>query len=175
MSNFKRNDGRRGFNKRDSFGGQRERGPVEMYPAICSDCGKKCEVPFRPTNQKPVYCLDCFKKQGGPSRSSKFSSGERGGPRDERRENFGAPKPDDRYYEQINKLIAKLDIIINILTLGDKRLETSEIIKSPIKTDFKDKEEVAEKATEKISFKKSPKSAGNKGKKASGKTATKKK
>jgi CxxC-x17-CxxC domain-containing protein len=173
MSNFKRNDGRRGFNKRDSFGGQRERGPVEMYPAICSDCGKKCEVPFKPTNHKPVYCSDCFKKQGGPSRSSKFSNGgERGGFRDERRGSFSAPKPDDRYYEQINKLIAKLDIIISILTPEDKHLETPETIESLIKTDSEDKEK---KVTGKISFKKSLKSADKKDKKVSRKTTAKKK
>ena len=37
-----------------------ERGPVTMHSAICSSCGKPCEVPFRPTGEKPVYCRDCF-------------------------------------------------------------------------------------------------------------------
>jgi CxxC-x17-CxxC domain-containing protein len=28
--------------------------------AICSECGKKCELPFKPTGDRPVYCRECF-------------------------------------------------------------------------------------------------------------------
>ncbi len=35
----------------------------EMFEAVCANCGKRCEVPFRPNGQKPVYCRDCFGKQ----------------------------------------------------------------------------------------------------------------
>jgi CxxC-x17-CxxC domain-containing protein len=41
-------------------GGYRERGPREMFDAVCSNCGKTAQVPFRPTSGKPVYCDDCF-------------------------------------------------------------------------------------------------------------------
>ncbi len=41
------------------------RGPREMHPAKCSDCGKETEVPFKPDGSRPVYCLDCFKKRRG--------------------------------------------------------------------------------------------------------------
>ncbi|MBS3086961.1 hypothetical protein J4226_00010 [Candidatus Pacearchaeota archaeon] len=34
--------------------------PREMHKATCSDCGKSCEVPFKPTAGKPVRCRDCF-------------------------------------------------------------------------------------------------------------------
>jgi len=34
----------------------------EMHKATCSDCGKACEVPFKPTEGKPVRCQDCFRK-----------------------------------------------------------------------------------------------------------------
>lgn len=34
----------------------------EMHKAVCSKCGKNCEVPFKPTEGKPVYCKDCFAK-----------------------------------------------------------------------------------------------------------------
>jgi len=37
-------------------------GPREMTKAICSDCGKECEVPFTPTEGRPVYCQDCLPK-----------------------------------------------------------------------------------------------------------------
>jgi CxxC-x17-CxxC domain-containing protein len=62
MKNSKRRDDRGG---RDF--GQR----VQMFEAICAECGKKCEVPFRPTGDKPVYCTDCFaKRQGSQPRRS---------------------------------------------------------------------------------------------------------
>lgn len=47
----------------------RGRGRPQMYEAICSDCGKKCEVPFKPTGDKPVYCSQCFENHGGKSSS----------------------------------------------------------------------------------------------------------
>ncbi|MGH2532988.1 MAG: CxxC-x17-CxxC domain-containing protein [Thermomicrobiales bacterium] len=39
-------------------GGQRQ-----MYPAICSACGKETEVPFQPRSDKPVYCRECFQER----------------------------------------------------------------------------------------------------------------
>lgn len=33
-----------------------------MYKATCSDCGKECEVPFKPTEGRPVYCRECYRK-----------------------------------------------------------------------------------------------------------------
>ena len=32
----------------------------QKFDAVCSNCGKKCQVPFRPDGKKPVYCKDCF-------------------------------------------------------------------------------------------------------------------
>lgn len=36
--------------------------------AICADCNKECEVPFKPSGDRPVYCKECFskRKDGGP-------------------------------------------------------------------------------------------------------------
>ena len=34
----------------------------EMHKAVCADCGKECEVPFKPTEGRPVYCRDCYRK-----------------------------------------------------------------------------------------------------------------
>ncbi len=31
--------------------------------AVCSECGKECEIPFRPTGGRPVYCSDCFSER----------------------------------------------------------------------------------------------------------------
>ena len=38
-------------------------GPREMHKATCADCGKECEVPFKPQEGKPVYCRDCYAKK----------------------------------------------------------------------------------------------------------------
>ena len=58
-----RSGGGRGFDKRDSR-------PMVLHDAICSNCGNKCQVPFRPTGDKPVYCRDCFARMGGPCGTS---------------------------------------------------------------------------------------------------------
>ena len=31
-----------------------------LYKAVCADCCKHCEVPFRPSGDRPVYCPECF-------------------------------------------------------------------------------------------------------------------
>ncbi|MDD4878622.1 MAG: DNA-directed RNA polymerase [Candidatus Nanoarchaeia archaeon] len=51
--------------RRGNFGG-----PREMHKAVCSECGKECEVPFKPTEGKPVYCRDCFQKRKKSKRNS---------------------------------------------------------------------------------------------------------
>jgi CxxC-x17-CxxC domain-containing protein len=35
----------------------------EMHDAVCAQCGKNTQVPFRPSGDRPVYCSDCFSKQ----------------------------------------------------------------------------------------------------------------
>jgi CxxC-x17-CxxC domain-containing protein len=44
-------------------GGGFDRGPREMFPAVCAECGKDTMVPFQPRNGRPVYCSDCFSRQ----------------------------------------------------------------------------------------------------------------
>lgn len=69
--------GKGGFdNKR---GGERSGGrgfdrPMQLHKAVCADCGKTCEVPFKPNGMKPVYCKDCFAKNGGQVTTNHFSS-----------------------------------------------------------------------------------------------------
>ena len=31
-----------------------------LHKAICADCKKECEVPFKPREDRPVYCKNCF-------------------------------------------------------------------------------------------------------------------
>lgn len=90
MKNFNQGSrGRFGADRggRSRFGGGRsggDRGPVTMHQAICSKCGKECEVPFRPTGDKPIYCNDCF--------GSNRDRDSRGGDRFSRRD-FGSRLP----------------------------------------------------------------------------------
>ena len=80
MKNFKGNDyGEKNFriggSGKRQFG-DRDRERPQMHEVICSDCGKKCEVPFKPTGDRPVYCDQCFPKH---RESSSSNSSERRG------------------------------------------------------------------------------------------------
>ncbi len=33
-----------------------------MHKATCADCGKSCEIPFRPDGRRDVFCSLCFRK-----------------------------------------------------------------------------------------------------------------
>ena len=52
-----------GFNRGGGFGARRDFGPREMHKAICSECKKECEVPFKPIEGKPVFCKECYAKK----------------------------------------------------------------------------------------------------------------
>jgi CxxC-x17-CxxC domain-containing protein len=45
--------------KADRYG---NRGPRQMFPVKCAQCGKDTEVPFEPRGDRPVYCSDCYRK-----------------------------------------------------------------------------------------------------------------
>ncbi len=99
--------------------------PREMFKTTCSNCGKDCEVPFRPTSGKPVYCSDCFEKMGGRSPSSDR-------PERSDRSNFRpqAPRVDDS--KQFSDLNAKLDKIIALLTPKAEGPELAERVETPV-------------------------------------------
>jgi CxxC-x17-CxxC domain-containing protein len=101
--------GSRGDFHKKSWGGRDDR-QKEMYSATCANCGKPCEVPFRPTNGKPVYCRDCFGKvegrEGTPRKE--FSGG-----RDrEQAPRFENNRGNDEVQKQLANLNTKLDRLI---------------------------------------------------------------
>ena len=55
------------------------RGDREMHDATCGDCGKQCQVPFEPRQDKPVYCGECFQKHKPQNRGGGFGRGGSGG------------------------------------------------------------------------------------------------
>jgi len=139
MNNFNRNSKNRGkrgdFNKRGSFGADRDRERPQMHETTCSACGKRCEVPFRPTGQKPVYCNDCFRnyeRRGGGFEKPSY-----------RQDSFRGKKEDGFGREEFDKLIARLDTIISILTAKEGAGKNAkEVKKSTVK---KTKKKVSEK------------------------------
>jgi CxxC-x17-CxxC domain-containing protein len=44
-------------------GGRPGGGPREFFAAICAECGKEAQLPFKPRGDRPVYCSDCFSKR----------------------------------------------------------------------------------------------------------------
>jgi len=105
-----------------------------MHKATCADCGKECEVPFKPNGRKPVFCRSCFKKddEGGFDRRDNDRGSDRGERRDfdrprfEERPRFEKPRYEDKprfekpqatesYKAQFEMLNFKMDIIIKAL------------------------------------------------------------
>lgn len=77
MKNFNRGGGfggdRGNSGFRGGFGGGFNGGgarsfdrPKEFFKAVCDECGRDCEVPFRPTGSRPVLCSNCFEAKNGP-------------------------------------------------------------------------------------------------------------
>ncbi len=112
--------------RNQSRGFDRKRGGSSgMHEAVCGECGKRCQVPFRPTGQKPVYCSECFGGQKdfrGPSRSQERSA---------------IVKCDCR--EQLEKIILKLDDIINLITPAPKEPAKKKTLKEVVKSATKKK------------------------------------
>ncbi|MFH1602033.1 MAG: CxxC-x17-CxxC domain-containing protein [Candidatus Shapirobacteria bacterium] len=55
----------RNFRDNNRSGNRRDSGRPAMHDAVCDECGRNCQVPFRPSGDKPIYCSDCFEKRGG--------------------------------------------------------------------------------------------------------------
>jgi len=105
---------------RDTRGfGQEKR----MYRAVCAECGRDCEVPFKPNGERPVFCSSCFEEMAteesprrdqfkprrfaGPNRSGSFRRSERTGPG-----NAGDLR------KELAQIHQKLDLILSVLKRG---------------------------------------------------------
>jgi CxxC-x17-CxxC domain-containing protein len=101
--------GRFGGGNGGGFGGK-----AQMHPAVCTKCGKDCEVPFRPTGSRPIFCLDCFDRpQGNGGAGGSFSK-----PRfDDRPRHEHAPAAGNtsEMKEQLDRMNSKLDKMFNML------------------------------------------------------------
>ena len=122
---------------------RRDSGRREMHKAVCDECGKDCEVPFRPSGGKPIYCSDCFEgKDGGRSR------------RPGRKSSGGSDK---QLLEQVSSLNTKLDRILKMLESHVEKKPTSKkVVIKKVAKKATSKEE--KKETKKVSKKKAVKS-----------------
>lgn len=130
MGNFQgggnRGGGFRGGNGGGFRGGNSGGRNMTIHKAICDECHKSCEVPFRPSGDKPIYCNECF--------STKKGDDNRGGDRGPRRnfgdrvanKNFGNKgnqsfsKPtsvpaNDGVSKQLNEMNSKLDRLLSAI------------------------------------------------------------
>lgn len=92
--------GGRGGDRGGSRGGFREK--PAMHKAVCDECGKDCEVPFRPSNDKPIFCDACF-------------GGKREGSRNESRSSSRSSAPVADFSKQFLEINDKLNKLISLL------------------------------------------------------------
>jgi CxxC-x17-CxxC domain-containing protein len=131
--------GKPSFEKK-RWGGDRDNGPTMLHKAVCSECGKNCAVPFRPSGNKPVFCSECFSKirdTEGPAPRKEF--GDRGprrdfGSRPAPRQDFrpAAPHAHDDSKKQFAEINMKLDRLINSLEklLQGGKTEAAPVVKA---------------------------------------------
>jgi CxxC-x17-CxxC domain-containing protein len=120
-----------GVDRGQSYGSSRDK---QLFKATCSECGKSCEVPFRPTGDKPVFCSDCFNKKRDASdtrggarpewndRAPKRDFNDRhaprpeySAPRDPRAPYKPAPVNNDEIKKQLSDISFKLDKLIAVM------------------------------------------------------------
>jgi len=111
-----------------------------MYRAVCSRCGKDCEVPFRPTTGKPVFCSQCFEGR---------DNGRGDNRRDDRDGNRGGGT--DQLQGKLTNIEAKLDRILAILTPKENKVEEVQVKEE---VQIPDVAKKAKKATKKAPTKK---------------------
>lgn len=153
MGNFKRGDGKRFNGSREGGFGRRDGGRSNfrsdnrdrvMHQAVCDQCGKPCELPFRPTGDKPVYCSSCFESKretgGGGDRFSKnkFSG---------QKTDFGSKGNNDELKKQLVILNGKMDQLIRAVEAiaNTKTIEKKAIKKTPTVKDKKSAKKVVKK------------------------------
>ncbi len=102
----------------DDRGGDRN---TPLFKAVCNECGKSCEVPFRPSGEKPVYCSACFSvKRGEGVQRSPSGYGDRSprreyGERSEARSEYRKEGDDEGTKKLLGDIGNKLDRILNAI------------------------------------------------------------
>ena len=125
MGNFRGRDSRGGFGggrpsfQKNNWGGDRDRGEKSFHKAVCADCGKTCDVPFKPSGGKPVFCDDCFAQKRGSGRDERGPRRDFGAGRSRDRSDFKSAPVDNEMKQTLVNISAKLD---NLISLFEKNL-----------------------------------------------------
>jgi|SRR3989344_7416529 len=139
MADFNRNFSREGRGERrfggPSFGGRNRM----MHKAVCANCGKECEVPFRPSGDRPVYCSDCFEKKGNQEGGPPPRSDRRDFSRPRFEERRGPPpnvalQQNSEILDQLKSMNAKLDKLVKALVPKETppvQIEPKEMVAEP--------------------------------------------
>lgn len=140
-----------GFKRRD-FNDRPSRGPVEMHDAVCDNCGKNCQVPFRPTSGKPVFCSECFEQKNGGSDSRRSEGRNFSRPSYEPRNEGGSrdqsqPQSQSQFKEQLDTLNQKLDHVLRILESATVAAEETTVPSEEEQAPVAPKKKRASKAT----------------------------
>lgn len=136
-----------------SFGGDRGGRPSfgehrSMFQAVCNNCQKKCEVPFRPTGDKPVLCDDCFRQNRSFDNRPSYRSGDRDtfvpkNKRSDRRDEKPAYQSAQNQntggdYDGLKKQVDAMNVKIeNIMRTLEKMSPASPVAQSKVETSFK--------------------------------------
>jgi CxxC-x17-CxxC domain-containing protein len=177
MGNFQGGGSRDGNFKRENRGGgfrsgnRGGRSDVTMHKAICDECHKSCEVPFRPSGDKPVYCSDCFSGKRDVPKRDFNDRGPKRDYNDKSAQSFlksvSMPQSGD-VSKQLSEISSKLDRLTSMIEkLIQPKIESKPITKSVIVKKVKVKKVPAIKvATKKsVALKVPVKKATNKKKK----------
>jgi CxxC-x17-CxxC domain-containing protein len=79
-----------------------------LHKAVCADCHKDCEIPFKPSGERPVYCKACFSKRkaGGSAKPAHAGHGQGGVPQ----KAPAMPPPQDRRVIVTKKGVGKVTV-----------------------------------------------------------------
>ncbi len=159
--------GNRGGGRGGDRGGDRQSFPKEMFKAVCTECSRPCEVPFRPTGGKPVLCRECFINSGG-GMSRDNDRGDRFPKRDfsdraperPRFDNSTTSAPSNKGSEEMMKkidvLTSKVDRLVQIVEKLTKTTDSTDI------TAVKDDSTIAKDIEEIVAPKKKAKKSKDK-------------
>lgn len=123
---------------------RQDRGKRMMHKTTCAQCGKQCEVPFKPTEGRLIFCNTCFEARKSNAHVNNFrNTSRRGG-------------DDGMHYEikrQLDELNTKIDRILNAIEI-QKNVNQTFASANPQKTSKKSALDKAKKTVKKISKKK---------------------
>jgi CxxC-x17-CxxC domain-containing protein len=108
-----------------------------MHKAICDECHKECQVPFRPSGDKPIYCNECFSaKRGNDDRGPRKDFGGDRTPRRDFNDRPAQPsfsKPATPAQNDSSKQLAEINTKLDRLTSAIEKLTQpkAEIVKAP--------------------------------------------